>query len=240
MTSDLQPDRLRGIVQRKWASWAPVGSPAEEQVLAADQLALAGEHEAALAGYRTALTLDPACEPAGLGEVVALLATGATAAALSIMEARFARSPADPVTRFHLGLALYATSLDVRAHVRGGTPMIVTRGQARTCQALAERILGLGVDDPPLNQAATELRAEAEAVQGWEWVPGTRLTPVAIGLALSLALHAVGVAESAITPMVLGALLGAITLFLHVVLNRKQRLDLRARRYGRLLTRDGA
>ncbi|WHT19005.1 hypothetical protein N8J89_38920 [Crossiella sp. CA-258035] len=240
MTTEVQTDRLRTIVRAKWGLRTPGSSPADEQVLAADELALAQDHEGALTGYRTALAQDPANEVAALGEVVALLATGATQPALSIMETRFAQHQGDPVTRFHLGLALYAHSLEVRAHTRGGAPMIISRRQAETCRSLADRITALGLDDPLLNQAAADLRAETEADQAWVWSPGTRYLPVVIGLGLSLLLLALGAAAEDGTPMVIGGLLGAVTLFLHVVLNRRQRLDLRSRRYARLLTHRGA
>ncbi|GAA2782647.1 tetratricopeptide repeat protein [Crossiella cryophila] len=240
MTTEVQPDRLRTIVRSKWRPDGSADSPALAQVLAADELAMAGDHAGALTGYRTALAKDPGCEVAALGEVVALLATGATQPALSIMESRFARQHGDPVTRFHLGLALWAHSLDVRAHTRGGAPMIISRSQAATCRALAERIIGLGLTDPPLTQAAAALRAEAEAGESWVWSPGVRYAPVIVGLGVSLLLLVLGIWAEEVGPLVLGGLLGAITLFLHVLLNRRQRLELRGRRYARLLTHKGA
>ncbi|MGO1050421.1 tetratricopeptide repeat protein [Crossiella sp. CA198] len=239
MTTEVQADRLRTIVHSKWRPGGSADSPAREQVLAADELAMAGDHEGALTGYRTALAQDPGSEVAALGEVVALLATGATQPALSIMESRFAQQHGDPVTRFHLGLALWAHSLDVRAHTRGGAPMIISRSQAATCRALADRILGLGLADAPLTEAATALRAEAEAGESWVWSPGVRYAPVVLGLGVSLLLLALGSWAEAVGPMVLAGVLGAVTLFLHVLLNRRQRLELRGRRYARLLTHKG-
>ncbi|MBP2476059.1 hypothetical protein JOF53_004931 [Crossiella equi] len=232
-------ERMRAIVAAKWRLSGTGSSPAEEQVRRADELAVAGDYEGALSGYRAALAEDRACRPAALGEVVGLLATGQVVAATALAEALLAGAPQDPVLGHHLGLALYAETLAVRARKHDGTPVLLTSAQARTCGGLADRILALAGDDRELRTAAEQLRADVDRALSWAWTERTPVLPAVAGLLVAALLLVTGVLAGDLTPVVLGGVLGALTLFLHVVLHRRPRVELRARLHLPLVAHPG-
>ncbi|HEX5116813.1 MAG TPA: hypothetical protein VFW65_16595 [Pseudonocardiaceae bacterium] len=203
----------------------------------ADILALQGNWAGASLLYRRAVELDGADPVALLGRAVAAVSRHRATFAESEVRSLRDRFGDGPVLRHYLVLALVCRAGEVCAVSRDGRPVITSTAQLAECERIAAQLTGRPVDDTDLAAAAAGLTEQVSGSREWRWRRIGANTGILAGLlALSLVVALfTGLGHD--PAMAIGSLVvGAGTLYLYVVTNRRPVWELRALGMAHMIT----
>jgi hypothetical protein len=175
-----------------------------------------------------------------LGWVVAAIATGSAAAAVTELRERCRAEPDNPVLPDYFALALLGRANEVRALDRDGRSIIITAAQLSACSAISAELAGVPIADVDLRRASASLAGDVGVSDVWAWrAHSTNGGVLAVVLLLSLATVVVAAVLGSVAVVVAGALVGAAGVYLYVTTHRRPVWELRAQDMGTLVTRRG-
>jgi hypothetical protein len=144
------------------------------------------------------------------------------------------------VLRRYLACALAARTVAARCVTRDGALVILERHQRTVCERSAERILELNTGDVEVERFATDLLDRVRTGEGWRWSRELPALPAVLAvLAFSVLPVFAGALLHLVPLVVFGVLAGTATVYVLVLVNRKQRWQVDAQAVRPLVWRFG-